>query len=140
RRHTRFSRDWSSDVCSSDLEPSTALDVVARGHLLERLRALARGGVTLVLVTHHVEEIVPEIGRVVLMQGGRVLGDGTPADMLTGERLSQTFGGPVRVWQEPMADGIRYLAAAGPAMPEPPAPETTPRASAPHGGGRPATP
>lgn len=94
-------------------EPSTALDVVARGHLLERLRALARGGVTLVLVTHHVEEIVPEIGRVVLMQGGRVLGDGTPADMLTGERLSQTFGGPVRVWQEPMADGIRYLAAAG---------------------------
>lgn len=94
-------------------EPSTALDLVARGHLLEGLRGLAREGVTLVLVTHHVEEIVPEIGRVVLMQGGRILGDGAPAGMLTGERLSQAFGGPVRVWQDPQADGVRYLAVAG---------------------------
>lgn len=94
-------------------EPSTALDLVARGHLLASLRGLAREGVTLVLVTHHVEEIVPEIGRVVLMQGGRIVGAGAPADMLTGERLSQVFGGPVRVWQDHQEDGVRYLAAAG---------------------------
>ncbi len=92
-------------------EPSTALDLVARGQLLETLRGLARDGVTLVLVTHHVEEIIPEIGRVVLMQKGRIVGDGPPAQVLTGDRLSQAFGGPVRVWQDPAGAG--YLAAAG---------------------------
>lgn len=94
-------------------EPSTALDLVARGQLLDSLRGLARDGVTLVLVTHHVEEIIPEIGRVVLMQGGRILGDGAPADMLTGERLSQAFGGPVQVWRDGSGDRTRYLAAGG---------------------------
>lgn len=94
-------------------EPTTALDLVARGQLLESLRGLARDGVTLVLVTHHIEEVVPEIGRVVLMQDGRILGDGTPARMLTSENLSQTFGGPVRVWRDEAGDDVRYLAAAG---------------------------
>ena len=95
-------------------EPGTGLDLVARGHLLAMLRALARDGVTLVLVTHHIEEIVPEIERVVVLQGGRVLADGPRARMLDGELLSRAFGGPVRVWQEhdPLG-GSHYLAAAG---------------------------
>ncbi|HET6395636.1 MAG TPA: ATP-binding cassette domain-containing protein [Pseudoxanthomonas sp.] len=95
-------------------EPSTGLDLVARARLLETLRALARQGVTLVLVTHHVEEIVPEIGRVVVLQDGRVLADGPRAAMLDAALLSQAFGGPVRVWQERDALGHgHYLAAAG---------------------------
>ena len=95
-------------------EPSTGLDLVARGHLLAMLRSLAREGVTLVLVTHHIEEIIPEIGRVVLLRSGRVLADGPRAEVLTGDWLSQTFGGPVRVWQErdPQQQD-HYLAAAG---------------------------
>ncbi len=95
-------------------EPGTGLDLVARGHLLAMLRTLARDGVTLVLVTHHIEEIVPEIGRVVVLQGGRVLADGPRGAMLDGGLLSQAFGGPVRVWQErdPQGD-VHYLAAAG---------------------------
>ena len=95
-------------------EPSTGLDLVARGHLLAMLRALARQGVTLVLVTHHIEEIVPEIDRVVVLQGGRVLADGPRQQALTGDLLSRAFGGPVRVWQEDDLHGhAHYLAAAG---------------------------
>ncbi len=89
-------------------EPSTGLDLVARGQLLAMLRDLAGRGITLVLVTHHVEEIVPEIGRVVLLRGGRVVADGAREQVLAADPLSEAFGGPVRVWRE---DG-QYLAAA----------------------------
>lgn len=95
-------------------EPGTGLDLVARGRLLAMLRALARQDVTLVLVTHHIEEIVPEIERVLLLQAGRILADGPRAAVLTGERLSQAFGGPLRVWRETDPHGHdSYLAAAG---------------------------
>mgnify|MGYP005813652375 CR=1 FL=1 len=95
-------------------EPGTGLDVVARGRLLAMLRDLARQGVTLVLVTHHIEEIVPEIERVVVLQAGRILADGPRHAVLTGELLSRAFGGPVRVWRETGAHGAEnYLAAAG---------------------------
>ena len=95
-------------------EPGTGLDPVARGRLLAMLRDLARQGVTLVLVTHHIEEIVPEIGRVVVLQAGRILADGPRQEVLTGERLSQAFGGPVRVWRQADPHGHEsYLAAAG---------------------------
>jgi len=49
-------------------EPTTGLDPVAREHLLGSLRQLARQGVALILVTHHLEEIVPEIEHVVLLR------------------------------------------------------------------------
>ena len=95
-------------------EPGTGLDLVARGHLLAMLRTLAGQGVTLVLVTHHIEEIIPEIDRVVVLHQGRVLADGTRRATLDGELLSRAFGGPVRVWPEGDAQGgVHYLAAAG---------------------------
>ena len=78
------------------------------------LRTLAAQGVTLVLVTHHIEEIIPEIDRVVVLHQGRVLADGTRRATLDGELLSRAFGGPVRVWPEGDAQGgVHYLAAAG---------------------------
>ena len=61
-------------------EPTTGLDLIARQRFLETLRGIARPGKTIILVTHHVEEILPEIGRVVLMQGGRVFRDGAKED------------------------------------------------------------
>lgn len=78
-------------------EPSTGLDVVARSHLLRTVRRLARGGVTLVLVTHHAEELVPEIEHVVLLRAGRVVADGPRADVLVPELLARTFGAPLRL-------------------------------------------
>ena len=95
-------------------EPTAGLDLVARGQLLGMLRELARDGVTLILVTHHIEEIVPEINRIILLKGGRVLADGTRAELLERDRLSEAFGGMVRVWHDTDAAGDRhYLATAG---------------------------
>ncbi len=76
-------------------EPTTGLDPVARHRLLQSLRGLARGGVTLVLATHHFEELVPEIGHVVLLRGGRVVADGPRAQVLDDALLSQAFGAPL---------------------------------------------
>lgn len=78
-------------------EPSTGLDVVARQQLLDTMRALAREGTTLVLVTHHIEEVIPEIERVLLLRAGRVLADGHRDVLLREGPLSETFGGPVGV-------------------------------------------
>jgi iron complex transport system ATP-binding protein len=81
-------------------EPSNALDLGARSFLTSTMRDLARSGVGILLVTHHVSEIIPEIERVVLLRAGTVVGDGPKAEMLTAERLSSLFGVPVRLTAE----------------------------------------
>ena len=78
-------------------EPTRGLDLVARHQFMERVRAIAQQGVTLILVTHHAEEIIPEIERVILLRRGRVAFDGPKGDVLTSERLSEVFESPVRV-------------------------------------------
>jgi iron complex transport system ATP-binding protein len=76
-------------------EPTAGLDVVARHRFLERVRRIARDGTTLVLVTHHVEEIVPEIERVVLLKHGRVALAGVKPATLTSAHLSLVYGAPI---------------------------------------------
>ena len=78
-------------------EPTTGLDLMARHRLLTTLRNLARQGKTIILVTHHIEEIFPEINRVVLLQHGRVLLDKAKPEALTSAHLSAMFEGPVTV-------------------------------------------
>ena len=73
-------------------EPSNALDITGQLELRETMRELARSGLGILLVTHHVSEIIPEIERVVLMQCGRIVADGLKSDILTSERLSDLFG------------------------------------------------
>jgi iron complex transport system ATP-binding protein len=80
-------------------EPTTGLDVVARHTFMERVRQIARTGTTLILITHHVEEIVPEIERVIFLRNGRVAGSGPKKEMMTDETLSEIFGGPMVVEQ-----------------------------------------
>ena len=70
-------------------EPTTGLDLATRHGFMEQVRGIVRGGTTLILITHHSEEIVPEIDRVILLQGGRIVADGPKAEVLTGERLSR---------------------------------------------------
>jgi len=78
-------------------EPSNALDLAAQRELRETLRRLAQEGTGLVLVTHHLGDILPEIDRIILMRGGRIVGDGPRAVMLTAPKLSELFNAPVRI-------------------------------------------
>jgi iron complex transport system ATP-binding protein len=78
-------------------EPCAGLDPAARRHFLETLRGLARHGTTLLLVTHHIEEILPEIDRVVLLQQGHLFAEGDKQELLNGHALSQLFGMDVSV-------------------------------------------
>jgi iron complex transport system ATP-binding protein len=87
-------------------EPGNALDIAGQVELRETMRELARAGLGILLVTHHVSEIIPEIERVVLLQGGRILADGAKEKVLTDEKLSHLFGVTVRLFRE---DGYFYL-------------------------------
>ena len=86
-------------------EPTTGLDLVARHDFLERVRHIARAGTTLILVTHHIEEILPEIGRVILLRAGRILTDDAKERVLTSAGLSRLFEAPIRIEQ---IDGYHY--------------------------------
>lgn len=81
-------------------EPTTSLDLAAQRLLREHMRSLAASGIGLLLVTHHLEEIIPEIDRVVLLQNGRLLDQGTPGELVTDEKISQLFGTQVQVRHE----------------------------------------
>ena len=81
-------------------EPSNALDLAAQRELRETLRRLAREGTGLVLVTHHLGDILPEIERIILMRDGRIVGDGPREELLTEARLSELFHTPVRIGRD----------------------------------------
>ncbi len=78
-------------------EPTAGLDPVARHRFMDSVRRLAQEGTTLIVVTHHIDEIFPEIGRVVLLRAGQVVFDGPTEAALTPDRLAEVFGGPVVV-------------------------------------------
>ena len=78
-------------------EPTVSLDLRAAFELVAILRELLREGRTLILVTHHLDEIPPEIGWIVLLRRGRVVAEGEREAMLTDERLSDLFGVSLRV-------------------------------------------
>jgi iron complex transport system ATP-binding protein len=78
-------------------EPSNALDLRAQRELRETLRRLAQQGTGLLLVTHHLPDVLPEIDRVILMREGGIVGDGAKRELLTAERLGELFGRPLDV-------------------------------------------
>ena len=78
-------------------EPTNSLDPGAVREFRQLLRKLARRGKSVVLVTHHVSDLIPEIDRVILMKRGRIAGDGVPARVLTSAALSRLFGAKLRV-------------------------------------------
>ncbi len=81
-------------------EPSNALDLAAQRELREILRRLAQEGTGLVLVTHHLGDILPEIERVILMRDGRIEADGPREELLTETRLSELFQTKVRIGRD----------------------------------------
>jgi iron complex transport system ATP-binding protein len=73
-------------------EPSNALDMGAQHDLREMLRGLAKRGTAIVLITHQIADILPEMERVVMMREGRIAADGAKAELLTESKLSELFG------------------------------------------------
>jgi iron complex transport system ATP-binding protein len=73
-------------------EPSNALDLAAQHDLREMLRGLAQRGVAIVMITHHITDILPDMQRVVMMRDGRIVADGGKSELLTELRLSELFG------------------------------------------------
>ena len=72
-------------------EPTSGLDLRATFNYLRLIRDLIAAGKTIVLVTHHIHEIPPEIRRVVLLKGGRVVADGEKEELFTRGRLGELF-------------------------------------------------
>lgn len=87
-------------------EPSTSLDVFAQHELRRTLSELAQSGIGIVMITHHLADIIPEIERVVMLREGRVVADGPKSEVITGKRLSRLFGLPVTVTRR---DGHYHL-------------------------------
>ena len=73
-------------------EPSNALDLAAQHDLREMLRGLAQRGVAIVMITHHIADILPEMNRVIMMREGRIVVDADKRASLTESRLSELFG------------------------------------------------
>ncbi len=78
-------------------EPTAGLDFAASFDYLQRVRRLAAAGHNIVIVTHHLNEIPPEVERIILLQAGTIAADGCKADVLTEAHLSRVYGVPVRV-------------------------------------------
>lgn len=88
-------------------EPCTNLDIIAREHFLAWLETqLPRTTMTVLLVTHHPEELIPGIDEVLLLSNGRKLTSGPVGDVLTTENLSTAYGAPLTVRFE--AERRRY--------------------------------
>jgi len=81
-------------------EPTTSLDLRGRRELLGTLSGLADEGHSLVMVTHHAGEILPQIERVILLRQGRVFRDGPKAEVLRPEVLSELFGMAISVHEQ----------------------------------------
>jgi len=78
-------------------EPTSGLDPRACFHYIDLIREWMRSGKTLVLVTHHIHEIPPEVDHVILLADGEVLAEGPKKELLSDRWLSRTFGTPIRV-------------------------------------------
>jgi iron complex transport system ATP-binding protein len=73
-------------------EPFNGLDIRATADLFKLIRQFCRPDSSLVLTTHHVDEIIPEIERVVLLKAGKVIADGPKTSILGSESISELYG------------------------------------------------
>ncbi|HUA60316.1 MAG TPA: ATP-binding cassette domain-containing protein [Verrucomicrobiae bacterium] len=87
-------------------EPTTSLDLRATRELRDILRKLANSGISLIMVTHHLPDIIPEIGRVALIRAGRIYRDAPKREVLDAAVLSGLFEMPVELLER---DGYYHV-------------------------------
>ena len=78
-------------------EPTNGLDINATFHYLKVIRQLILQGKQVVLVTHHIHEIPPEVDYIVLLKAGQVVAIGDKASLFTDEKLSTLYNTPIEV-------------------------------------------
>lgn len=81
-------------------EPTTSLDLKALHSFRESIRKIAGSGKSVILVTHTLEDIIPEINRVVLIKEGKIFKDGKKEEILTDANLSELFSLPVEILEK----------------------------------------
>lgn len=91
-------------------EPTAGLDLSASFDWLARMRRLVAEGRSILLVTHLLNEIPPEIERVVLLRNGSIIVDGPKEAVLTPANLQRAYGVPVRLTQ---VEGYWHASPAG---------------------------
>jgi iron complex transport system ATP-binding protein len=87
-------------------EPTASLDPHATHELRGILRKLAQSGTSMIVVTHHLQDIIPEVDRVILIKKGRVLRDAVKREALTSDSLSELFETPVELVER---DGLYQI-------------------------------
>ncbi len=87
-------------------EPSNSLDVSAQTELRRIMSKLAQSGIALLLITHHLPDVVPEVERVIFMRDGRIVGDGAKTELLNTSHLGSLFGCPLQITKH---DGYYHL-------------------------------
>lgn len=92
-------------------EPTNGLDLKSGFKLLNEMRQHCQNGTTLILVTHHIQEIIPEIERVVCLKNGKIFEDGKKESLLVDERVSQLYDTQVNISQ---ANGFYSASPAAP--------------------------
>lgn len=78
-------------------EPCSGLDLYERELFLSTVRDLGKRNVTMVYVTHHIEEIIPVFTHVALLEEGKIVAEGKKTEVLTPELLQQAYQVPVTI-------------------------------------------
>lgn len=81
-------------------EPTSSLDLQGCFQVLNDMRQLATEGTSVIIATHHLHEIIPDINRVVFIRDGNVVADGPKEELLTAERVSALYDTAVQMVEQ----------------------------------------
>jgi iron complex transport system ATP-binding protein len=90
-------------------EPTASLDLRHEMQILGLLRDAATSGITVVLITHHLDTAARFADRVLLLGCGRVAAEGTPREVFREDVLAKVYGWPVRVREDPETGALRVI-------------------------------
>jgi len=86
-------------------EPTNSLDLHAQYKFSKILSKIACSGISIILVTHHLSDIIPEIDRVIMIKRGKIYRDGSKEKILTKANVSKLFEASVEIKRK---DGYYY--------------------------------
>ncbi|MGD0566149.1 MAG: ATP-binding cassette domain-containing protein [Candidatus Goldiibacteriota bacterium] len=81
-------------------EPTNSLDIYAMRKFRATISRIANKGVTVIISTHTMQDIIPEIKKVVMLKGGKIYMSGKIKDVLTEKNLTGLFGTNVKLREE----------------------------------------